>query len=58
VTLIEINPTITLARIMTGNESSNNNTEYGGLSFESTDFAGENQTELIRGATNGGLRSL
>ena len=33
--LIEINPTIALAQIMTGNESSNNNTEYGGLSIGS-----------------------
>jgi hypothetical protein len=57
VTLVEINPTIALAQIMTSNASSNNNTDYGDLSAESTDIAEANKTDLIRSATNGSIRS-
>ena len=40
-----------MALNMTDNEASNN-TNFGGLSAESTDIAGTNKTDLINGTNN------
>lgn len=47
--LVGINPTIVIALNTTNNEPGNN-TDFGGLSAESTDIAGTNKTDLINGA--------
>lgn len=49
--MVGINPTIVIALNMTNNEPGNN-TNFGGLSAESTHIAGENKTELISGTNN------
>ena len=49
--LVGINPTIVIALNMTNNEPGNN-TDFGGLSAESTDIAGTNKTDLINGTNN------
>jgi hypothetical protein len=46
--LVGINPTIVIALNMTNNEP-DNDTDFGGLSAESTDIAGTNKTDLING---------
>jgi hypothetical protein len=51
VTLIAINPSIVIALNASNNEPSNN-TDFGGLSVESTDIAGANKTDLINGTNN------
>ena len=49
--LIGINPLITTA----SNNESSNNTNFGGLSAESTDIAGANKTDLMRDGTSGNI---
>jgi hypothetical protein len=49
--LVGINPTIVIALNTTNNEPGNN-TDFGGLSAESTDIAGTNKTDLINGTNN------
>ena len=49
--LVGINPTIVRALNTTNNEPGNN-TDFGGLSAESTDIAGTNKTDLINGTNN------
>jgi hypothetical protein len=51
VILIGINPTIVIALDMTNNEPGNN-TDFGGLSAESTDIAEADKTDLINGTNN------
>ena len=51
VILLGIKPAIVMALNMTDNEASNN-TNFGGLSAESTDIAGANKTDLINGTNN------
>jgi hypothetical protein len=46
------NPTIAIA-LNTSNNEPGNNTDFGGLSAESTDIAGANKTDLMRDDTNG-----
>jgi hypothetical protein len=51
VTLIAINPSIVIALNASNNEPSNN-TDFGGLSVESTDIAGaNNKTDLMMDST-------
>ncbi|MGH9987212.1 MAG: hypothetical protein ACRD8W_24965 [Nitrososphaeraceae archaeon] len=49
--LVGINPTIVIALNTTNNEPGNN-TDFGGLSAESTDIAEANKTDLINGTNN------
>ena len=49
--LVIINPTIVIALNTTNNEPGNN-TDFGGLSAESTDIAEANKTDLITGTKN------
>jgi hypothetical protein len=49
--LVGINPTIVIALNTTNNEPGNN-TDFGGLSAESTDIAGTNKTDLMRDDTS------
>ena len=51
VILIAINPSIVIALNASNNEPSND-TDFGGLSAESTDIAGTNKTDLIHGTNN------
>jgi len=51
VILLGIKPAIVMALNMTDNEASNN-TNFGGLSAESTDIAGANKTDLMRDGTS------
>jgi hypothetical protein len=45
------NPTIVIA-LNASNNKPGNNTDFGGLSAESTDIAGANKTDLINGTNN------
>ena len=45
------NPTIVIA-LNTSNNEPGNNTDFGGLSAESTDIAKANKTDLINGTNN------
>ena len=51
VILIAINPSIVIALYASNNEPSND-TDFGGLSAESTDIAEANKTDLITGTKN------
>jgi uncharacterized protein YpmB len=51
VILIAINPSIVIALNASNNEPSND-TDFGGLSAESTDIAEANKTDLITGTKN------
>ena len=51
VILIAINPSIGIALNASNNEPSND-TDFGGLSAESTDIAEANKTDLITGTNN------
>jgi hypothetical protein len=48
------NPTMVIA-LSTTNNDPDNNTDFGGLSAESTDIAEANKTDLIRNGTSGNI---